>query len=71
LALGITGGTVLAQGDGSRDGSPAGGLVSRVAAILGLDETQVEDAFQQARGELQDEAIQRKLDTLVENGRLT
>ena len=71
LALGITGGTVLAQEDGAGGDSQVGSFVSQVAGILGLDETQVKDAFQQARGELQDEAIQRKLDLMVERGRLT
>ena len=74
LALGITGGAVLAQGggtDGDSSGdSPNRGLASRVAEILGLDEAQVQDAFEQALGELHEEALQRKLDRLVEMGKL-
>ena len=71
LAVGLTGGTVLAQTDGTSSDSPIGRFASKVATILGLDETLVQDALKQAAGEIQDEAIQRKLDYMVENGRLT
>ena len=75
LALGITGGAVLAQGgetEGDSPGdSPIRGLASRVAEILGLDDAQVQDTFQQAVGEMHEEALQRKLDRLVEMGKLT
>lgn len=71
LALGITGGAILAQENGTDGDSPLASFVSRVAAILGLEEAQVQDAFNQAAGEMEDEALQRKLDRLVEQGRLT
>ena len=71
LAIGITGGTVLAQTDGTNSDSLVGKFASKVAAILGLDETKVQDALKQAAGEIQDEALQRKLDHMVEIGRLT
>ena len=71
LAIGITGGTVLAQEGGSEDNSPVGKFASRVASILGLDEAQVEDAMKQAARELQDEALQEKLNRMVENGVIT
>ena len=71
LTLGITGGTVLAQEDGTSSDSPVGRFASKVATILGLDGAQVQDALKQAAGEIQDEALQRKLDRLVENDRLT
>ncbi|MFH1560340.1 MAG: hypothetical protein ABID84_02880 [Chloroflexota bacterium] len=71
LALGVVGGTALAQEEGTASDSPLGKFASRVAAILGLDEAQVQDAFNQAAGEIQDEALQRKLDCMVEQGRLT
>ena len=61
----------MAQGDGAEGGSPLQSFASRVAVILGLDETQVQDAFSQAAGELQVDRLQLKLDRLVENGRLT
>ena len=70
LVVSITGGVVLAHGGGSADGSLTS-FVSRVASILGVDETEVQDAFDQAKKELRDEALQKKLDSLVESGRLT
>ena len=72
LAVVITGGAVFAQevGDPERK-SPFGSFASRVAGILGLEEQQVQDAFEQAAREIQDERLQQKLDRLVEKGYLT
>ena len=71
LALGITGGTVLAHSEGTDGDSPFQSFVSRVATILNRDETEVQDAFDQARREMQDDALHRFLDRQVELGRLT
>ena len=72
LAAGATGGAVLAHNNGGPQGeSRFGELSSRVAAILGLDEETVQDAFQQAVLQIRDEALQERLDLLVESGRLT
>ena len=72
LAVGATGGAILAQESGGTNGdSPLKSFAARVAAILGIEEAQVQDAFKQAARELQDERIQRRLDRLVESGRLT
>ena len=49
----------------------SGAFAARVADILGLDETTVQDAIDQARAEMQEEALQAKLDRLVENGHMT
>ena len=71
LATAIASATaVLAISD---DGTPSGisKLSSRVASILGLDEKEVDDAIKQAREELRDEAIQTRLNALVEKGLLT
>ena len=46
-------------------------FAARVADILGLDETTVQDAIDQAKAEMQEEALQAKLDRLVENGHMT
>jgi hypothetical protein len=46
-------------------------IASRVAAKLGLDEAQVKDAFNQAVREMEDEALQQKLDRMVERGRVS
>ncbi len=61
----------MAYGHGAEGDPPLQSFASRVAAILGLDEAQVQDAFSQAAGEFQDERFQRKLDRLVEKGWLT
>ena len=72
LSVGAVGGTVLAQGDvGSGEDSPLQSFASRVAAILGLNEEQVEAALTQASGEMRDEAMQSKMARLVEEGRIT
>ena len=60
----------LAQGNEGGD-SNASKLATKVAEILGLDTTVVDHAIKQAREELRDEAIQNKLNALVENGKLT
>ena len=73
----ITVGVVAAQdtGDGATtvegETSAAKTILGRVAAILGLDEATVEDAFQQARKDQKTEAYREKLDRQVENGRIT
>ena len=64
-----TAGVALAQEDGGD--SKVGKFTSRVAEILGLDEAQVEDAMKQAWQEFRDEAMQSKLESLVEKGRIT
>ena len=60
----------LAQGNEGGD-SNVSKLATKVAEILGLDTAVVDDAIKQAREELRDEAIQTKLNALVEKGRLT
>ena len=72
LAVGLIGaGSVLAQTDESDEQSPRQSFAARVAAILGLEEAEVQDAFQQARREMENEALQQRLERLVEAGRLT
>ena len=71
LALALTGGAVLAQSDDSDSDSRKGKFAERVASILGLESSQVEDAMKQARTELRDEWLQEKLDALVESGKIT
>ncbi|MEK7777267.1 MAG: hypothetical protein AAB303_01405 [Chloroflexota bacterium] len=71
LAIGITGGTVLAQGSAATGDSPLKSFAARVAAILGVDEAKVQGAFNQAGKDMQDEALQKKLDNMVAQGRIT
>ena len=70
LTIGISGGVVLAQGGGNGSDSPLKGFVSRVAAILGMQEAEVQGAVDQAAMEMQDDALQQRLDRAVENGTL-
>ena len=70
LALGITAGAVLAKGNGDGD-SAAKSFAGRVAAILGLEEAQVKDAFTQAANEAWEDRLNSKLDRMVEQGRIT
>ena len=71
LAIGVLGGTALAQRGDTNGDSPLKSFASRVASILGLDEAVVQDALGQATREMQDEAMQTKLERQVECGRLT
>ena len=68
MVLGIMGGVAMAQGDGD---SEKQSFAARVADILGLDETTVQEAMDEAREEMREEALQAKLDWLVENGHMT
>ncbi len=69
LALALTGGAALAQSDDTD--SRKGKFAERVASILGLESSQVQDAMKQARTELRDEWLQQKLDAMVESGKIT
>ena len=71
LLVGVGAGAVLAQESETGDSSPVKSFVSRVAEILGLEEDTVKDAFTQARQEMMDDGVERKLDALVESGKLT
>ena len=57
--------------DSRDDDASATKFSSRVAEILGLDQTQVNDAINQVRKELMAEFLESKLNTLVENGKMT
>ena len=70
MVLGIMGGVVMAQETDDGD-SEKQSFAARVADTLGLDETTVQDAMDEAREEMREEALQAKLDRLVENGHMT
>ena len=70
LALGITVGGVLAQ-DGGGGENAAKSFAGRVAAILGLGEDEVKDAFMQAATEARQDRLMSKLDQLVGEGTIT
>ena len=79
IAFGITAVSILAvvgifagiaaQSDGSGDGKRS--FADRVASILGLDSSVVQDAFAQAKDEMRDERKDEYLAKLVEHGKLT
>lgn len=80
LISGVLGVTAFAQDAETPAGTPTtppstdtsqDTFAARVAEILGLDTAVVEDAFAQAKRDMQDEAIDRKLAKLVELGRIT
>ena len=70
VLVGSTAGVIFAQ-TGNGDGSQPKTLLARVAEILEIDQQRLEDAFAQARGEMKDEALDRYLQNLVEQGRIT
>ena len=80
MVIGLTGGVVWAQTGGTPAPTPEATptteatsktFVARVAEILDLEESTVQDAFTQAKREQMDEAYRERLDRMVEQGRLT
>ena len=71
VAVAAIGFSVALAQENERGDSNASRLAAKVAEILGLDTAVVDDAIKQARRELRDEAGQKKLNALVEKGRLT
>ena len=70
VLVGSIGGIALAQenGDDNGDNSQPQTLLARVAAILGIDQQELEDAFTQAKSEMRDEALDKRLQKLVAEG---
>lgn len=72
LLAGVVGGVAYAQTeDTPADNNPGNTLFAKVAAILGIDQQQLEDAFVQAQKEIRDEELTNRLDSLVEQGKIT
>ena len=69
LALTIFGGTALVRG--GAPGGVRGDVTTGVAAILGVDQAEVQAAFSQAAAEQRQASLQNRLDNLVEQDRLT
>ena len=73
----IAGGLVYAQSSSSGQstsqpaGNPGKALADRVATILGIDQTKVENAFTQAQKDMQDEALTNWLNSQVAAGKMT
>ncbi len=71
VLAGSIAGVAFAQ-TGSTDNTTSGEtLLGRVAAILGIDQQKVEDAFAQAQSEMRDEALGSYFQNLVEQGKIT
>ena len=70
VMLGVVGGAIMAQESEDKE-SRFSSFAARVASILGLEADDVEDAMEQAKQELADEALDDKLATMVESGVLT
>jgi hypothetical protein len=69
LVAASLGGIALAQGSEEDDQSKT--LMARAAEILGIDQQQLEDAFEQARTEMQQETLDKYLQGLVDEGKIT
>ncbi|MFC2011327.1 hypothetical protein ACFLUR_03450 [Chloroflexota bacterium] len=65
-------GTVaFAETESTDDAISGKTLSARVAAILGIDQQTVEDAFAQAKSDMQAEALDSRLQKLVDGGEIT
>jgi hypothetical protein len=71
LTVGIIGSAVYAQSSTSTSPANQTTFAARVARILGIEQSQVESAFTQARQEMQDEALNTRLQKMIDNGKLT
>ncbi len=64
-------GVAQAQEKPAAGTSPVNDFATRVAAILGVDSAKVQSAMDQARKDMKDAALQKRLDALAQSGRLT
>lgn len=63
------GGVAMAQD--SEESSQPDSLLGKVAKILGIDQQTVEDAFEQAQTEMREEALDKYLQNLVDEGKIS
>ena len=70
IVAGSIGGVALAQ-TGNGDNSQPKTLLARVAEKLGINQQELEDAFAEAQSEMRDEALNNRLQWLVEQGKIT
>ena len=71
VLIGGVAGVALAQAGSTETQSQGKTLLGRVAAILGIDQQRVEDAFSKAKRDMADEALDARLKAMVENGKIT
>lgn len=70
VLAGSISGIVYAQ-TGSRPITPGKTLFARVATILNIDQQKLENAFAQAQSDMQKEALDNQLKSLVDQGKMT
>ena len=70
IVLGITGGVIMAQTSTDTDSSKAT-FAARVARILGLETSTVEDAVEQVKQEIRSAVVDARLAAMVESGQIT
>lgn len=70
LLAGSIGGVALAQTENGDDSQPKT-LLARVAEKLGINQQELEDAFAEAQSEMRDEALDSRLQKLVDEGKIT
>jgi hypothetical protein len=68
MAYGATGTTTTTN---TTPNDPAKTLYAKVAAILGIDETKLEEAFTQAQNQIRDEELTDQLKNMVTQGTIT
>ena len=71
MASGIAAGVAWTQVAHAQEETTAKSFTARLATILGLEEDVVQNAFKEARRDIQAERFQARMDGLVENGRIT
>ena len=80
VLVGVVGGAVLAQNGNEGENQPQAqhtALLDRVCAIYEentgntIDSQQLKDAFAQARSEMREEAMQNRLQRLIDQGQIT
>ena len=71
MVSGITAGVAWTRVAHAEEGTTAKSFASRLATILELEEDVVQDAFKEARRDIQDERFQTRMDRLVESERIT
>ena len=70
LLVGSIGGVALAQTENGDDSQPKT-LLARVAEKLGIEQQELEDAFAEAQSEMRDEALDSRLQNLVDEDKIT
>jgi hypothetical protein len=73
VILGVASGVAYAQNSStdSTTSNPQNTLLAKVAAILGIDQTKLENAYAQAQEEIQQEQLSSQLKAMVTDGTIT